>query len=599
MAGFASGPSLRKAEPITRANVSSRVVEATLDALHGYDWHLYPTVRFGGLKALRFEPDGSIRDGEVLINASLQTYSGIRAHFTLPVLIRNGQVLEPSVLINDRGQVRILAQSSIDAVQDRGVFWQKIDPRGHLFSPPLPAYLQQAWSTHQNLRFPRFAPGPYRTAGKEPAYYAGGDNAEPVQPAADLECWTTSAETGKLERVRLEYREGDFDGRPIWYWEWLSGPEAGQKDHGYGRGFWHVAARKVVQADDGFGPREGLEGPFKGPNGRAYYYDPREGRYYDPGTDTYFERDYDPQLDTQRRASGGFEAGTDSGPPDGQTVYAYRVEPWEPLDDGEQRWGVSWRNVETGETGEFDFAQSSEPTIQDIKQQHTRLARSASSAPQCPDCGVHMVDAGSDSPYGPFFECKPCATVARDTGMTPKRYQVTDGQVKQAQYGPPLSSSPWLQNLSYEVEYTVDGATRVHNNGDRSPSHWVLSDLAANSDDKRVTVVTYGDRYPKNELRRETREMTEDGAWRMVGSAPHDRLRLHVVAMNTRTAQLGQVPVAMVVQEIEAMVDRGTDPVDVIVQIHERYPSQAASALMEAQRQGLLGTDDGSSRLPA
>jgi hypothetical protein len=34
----------------------------------------------------------------------------------------------------------------------------------------------------------------------------------------------------------------------------------------------------------GYGPRKGLEGPFNF-NGRVLYYDPREGKYYDPRTD--------------------------------------------------------------------------------------------------------------------------------------------------------------------------------------------------------------------------------------------------------------------------------------------------------------------------
>jgi len=35
-----------------------------------------------------------------------------------------------------------------------------------------------------------------------------------------------------------------------------------------------------------FGPRKGLEGPYNF-NGRVLYYDPVEGKYYDPTTDFY------------------------------------------------------------------------------------------------------------------------------------------------------------------------------------------------------------------------------------------------------------------------------------------------------------------------
>lgn len=42
---------------------------------------------------------------------------------------------------------------------------------------------------------------------------------------------------------------------------------------------------------DRYVEREGLEGPFRWRNGRVTYYDPKEGKYYDPDTDMYIEYD--------------------------------------------------------------------------------------------------------------------------------------------------------------------------------------------------------------------------------------------------------------------------------------------------------------------
>ena len=39
----------------------------------------------------------------------------------------------------------------------------------------------------------------------------------------------------------------------------------------------------------GYKPRRGLEGPFVFAGGRILYYDPREGRYWDPRTDFYVD----------------------------------------------------------------------------------------------------------------------------------------------------------------------------------------------------------------------------------------------------------------------------------------------------------------------
>ena len=40
-----------------------------------------------------------------------------------------------------------------------------------------------------------------------------------------------------------------------------------------------------------YGPRKGLEGPFHYPNGQVLYYDPKEGKYWDPRTDFYVPQD--------------------------------------------------------------------------------------------------------------------------------------------------------------------------------------------------------------------------------------------------------------------------------------------------------------------
>ncbi len=43
------------------------------------------------------------------------------------------------------------------------------------------------------------------------------------------------------------------------------------------------------QVLQGYSSRQGLEGPFPYPNGRVLYYDPKEGKYWDPKTDFYLD----------------------------------------------------------------------------------------------------------------------------------------------------------------------------------------------------------------------------------------------------------------------------------------------------------------------
>jgi hypothetical protein len=49
---------------------------------------------------------------------------------------------------------------------------------------------------------------------------------------------------------------------------------------------------------DKYGARKGLEGPFNF-SGRVLYYDPKEGKYYDPRTDFYVEQAEMDQINNQ------------------------------------------------------------------------------------------------------------------------------------------------------------------------------------------------------------------------------------------------------------------------------------------------------------
>lgn len=47
----------------------------------------------------------------------------------------------------------------------------------------------------------------------------------------------------------------------------------------------------IAPLDPKWQPRRGLEGPFQQANGKVLYYDPREGRYWDPLTDFYLSHE--------------------------------------------------------------------------------------------------------------------------------------------------------------------------------------------------------------------------------------------------------------------------------------------------------------------
>ncbi len=64
-------------------------------------------------------------------------------------------------------------------------------------------------------------------------------------------------------------------------------------------GACNMAYRVLRDRDARFQPRKGLEGPFFYPNGQVLYYDPKEGKYWDPTTDFYVEHEDVAELQNQ------------------------------------------------------------------------------------------------------------------------------------------------------------------------------------------------------------------------------------------------------------------------------------------------------------
>lgn len=63
---------------------------------------------------------------------------------------------------------------------------------------------------------------------------------------------------------------------------------------------------------DRYQERDGLEGPFRAKNGKVVYYDPQEGRYYDPDTDIYIDHDEWDAMNRISRELESFESWADS-----------------------------------------------------------------------------------------------------------------------------------------------------------------------------------------------------------------------------------------------------------------------------------------------
>ena len=74
-------------------------------------------------------------DGTIVVTADLKTLSGIRVQLDIPMIVRQGRLLEPSVFFHE-GYPRIIAQSTLDSILDRGTFSRPQLARSHMYSSP-------------------------------------------------------------------------------------------------------------------------------------------------------------------------------------------------------------------------------------------------------------------------------------------------------------------------------------------------------------------------------------------------------------------------------------------------------------------------------
>lgn len=121
-----------------RRRVPQQAISLVSDFLGQFIWPLPPQLVYRGIRtATRDEDTPAIEaDAQIIISAKIVTASGCRVETEIPVMIRSGQLLEPSVMVVD-GVPRIMAQSLVDEIIRPRTFKQKIDPRGGMFAPPL------------------------------------------------------------------------------------------------------------------------------------------------------------------------------------------------------------------------------------------------------------------------------------------------------------------------------------------------------------------------------------------------------------------------------------------------------------------------------
>lgn len=111
-----------------------RAIAMASQVLSNYVLPNKPSLRYSGVHKAKTAKKGGITDGVVTVNASFRTPSGVTTAFDMPIEIRAGEILEPSVVVFN-GVPKIIAQSTFDHMSDIGTFYQNSQDRSIYGSP--------------------------------------------------------------------------------------------------------------------------------------------------------------------------------------------------------------------------------------------------------------------------------------------------------------------------------------------------------------------------------------------------------------------------------------------------------------------------------
>lgn len=103
------------------------------------EYHL-PTdvdLRYRGMKRLSGHGAYGMDDGFVFVQASFSSRSGPKHYVDIPVVVRAGRMLSPSIMIH-QGVERVITQHTLDDIVGMGEFQQRVPDRLNMYAPPAP-----------------------------------------------------------------------------------------------------------------------------------------------------------------------------------------------------------------------------------------------------------------------------------------------------------------------------------------------------------------------------------------------------------------------------------------------------------------------------
>ena len=120
---------------VTSQNVGSKAIELVSGSLNSYRLPSKFNLGYSGIRRAMIS-SGTVDSAVVTVHAEFKTRTGVNLGIDIPVEIRNGELIEPSVFMHN-GIPKIIAQSSFDEIVKDSTIFDYLPVRA-MYSAPLP-----------------------------------------------------------------------------------------------------------------------------------------------------------------------------------------------------------------------------------------------------------------------------------------------------------------------------------------------------------------------------------------------------------------------------------------------------------------------------
>jgi hypothetical protein len=149
---------------VTAQSAPNESLQLVRELLSAYSWPEQPKLFYTGMRHTGARMGATEVDNAVItVTGELRTPIGVQLGFDIPVEIRDGQMLEPSVMII-HGHVAVISQSAIDNLVNNNSTFADAPLRGMYSAPMMEGQDQQ-----EAPRIPRRTPGMFHVGSKQAA----------------------------------------------------------------------------------------------------------------------------------------------------------------------------------------------------------------------------------------------------------------------------------------------------------------------------------------------------------------------------------------------------------------------------------------------